>query len=58
MPVPSAKRPDSASRRSAWISSPWNVAEPSPTLRPLYSGGLCDPVIMQMPSTPAVCAAK
>ena len=24
----------------------------------MNSGGLCEPVIMQIPSTPAVCAAK
>ena len=40
------------------MPSPWSVLLPTPTLRPLYSGGLWEPVIITRPSTGSVAAAK
>ncbi len=57
-PVPLAKRSSTMRRRSAWMPSPCKVLLPTPTLRPLYSGGLWEPVIMTSPSTGSVAAAK
>ena len=57
-PFPLAKRSPAMRRQSAWMPSPWSVLLPTPTLRPLYSGGLCEPVIITRPSTGSVAAAK
>ena len=40
------------------MPSPWSVLLPTPTLRPLYSGGLWEPVIMHSPSTGSVCGGE
>jgi len=41
---------------SSCTSGPASVVFPIPTLNPLYSGGLCEPVIMHSPSTGRTCA--
>src|SRR5215470_2431542 len=55
---PRSKSPASINLRSSWISEPWKVVFPPPTLNPLYSGGLWLPVIIASPSTGSVLAAK
>ena len=57
-----AVRPPSRASATRALSSctsvPASVVLPMPILKPLYSGGLCEPVIMQRPSTGSTCAAK
>ena len=53
------RRPRGGSRARTGAGSPRRAAKPVPTqiLKPLYSGGLCEPVIWMPPTTASWCSA-
>src|SRR5690242_2184109 len=45
-------------RRSPWMAAPYTASAPMTSLKPLNSGGLCEPVTCTPPSTLSTCVAK
>jgi hypothetical protein len=57
LPEPLTKSPAAAIRPRRWMSAPKKDLPFSIILMPLYSGGLCEPVIITAPSAPMACEA-